>query len=164
MNNEQTSGKTAHVPSPLSDLSSDQVAGEVFDNGLLCVEHDNYCMSLAGRQLKLPRKEFLIVSCLARNFDRIVSSEEIWRYAWGDAAPFNAESLHVPIYRLRRGSVAKNILATISSGKEHATTSISSVNRNFLQHYRARLSMSVAPPCFSAMTWSTSCGKKATSA
>ena len=102
MNNEQMTGKTARLQSPLSDLSGGQGPGEVFDNGLLRVEHDNYYVSLGGRPLKLPRKEFLIVSRLARNFDRIVSSEEIWRYAWGDAAPFNAESLHVHIYRLRR--------------------------------------------------------------
>ena len=102
MNDEQMSGKITHVPSPPSDLSGALAAGEVFDNGLLRVEHVNYYVSLGGRQLKLPRKEFLIVSRLARNFDRIVSSEEIWRYAWGDAAPFNAESLHVHIYRLRR--------------------------------------------------------------
>ncbi len=102
MNNEQITGKSTRLQSPLPDLSGALAAGEVFDNGLLRVEHDNYYVSLAGRQLKLPRKEFLIVSRLARNFDRIVSSEAIWRYAWGDAAPFNAESLHVHIYRLRR--------------------------------------------------------------
>jgi DNA-binding response OmpR family regulator len=102
MNNEQMSGKTTHIPSHLSAPSGGQDPGEVFDNGLLRVEHDNYYVSLGGRPLKLPRKEFLIISRLTRNFDRIVASEEIWRYAWGDAAPFNAESLHVHIYRLRR--------------------------------------------------------------
>ncbi|HYP54126.1 MAG TPA: winged helix-turn-helix domain-containing protein, partial [Pyrinomonadaceae bacterium] len=39
---------------------------------------------------------------LARNPSRVVPSEEIWRHAWGPRAPFNAESLHVHIYRLRR--------------------------------------------------------------
>ena len=59
-------------------------------------------MSLGGRALKLPRKEFLIISRLARNPERIVASEELWQHAWGGRAPFNAESLHVHIYRLRR--------------------------------------------------------------
>ena len=102
MNNEQTAGKTTHIPSRPSATAVVEDPVEVFDNGLLRVEHVNYYVSLGGRQLRLPRKEFFIVSRLARNFDRIVSSEEIWRYAWGDAAPFNAESLHVHIYRLRR--------------------------------------------------------------
>jgi two-component system, OmpR family, response regulator TctD len=102
MNNEQMSGKTTHIPSPISAPSGGGDSAGVFDNGLLRVEHDNYYVSLGGRRLKLPRKEFFIVSRLTRNYDRVVSSEEIWRYAWGDAAPFNAESLHVHIYRLRR--------------------------------------------------------------
>jgi hypothetical protein len=34
------------------------------------------------------------------------------------------------------GSVAKNILATITDGEKIALTSISGVDRNFLQHYR----------------------------
>jgi two-component system alkaline phosphatase synthesis response regulator PhoP len=73
-----------------------------YDDGHLRVEHDNYYVSLGGRALKLPRKEFLIISRLARNPERIVASEELWQHAWGARAPFNAESLHVHIYRLRR--------------------------------------------------------------
>ena len=44
----------------------------------------------------------MIISRLARNPERIVPSEEIWLHGWGRRAPFNAESLHVHIYRLRR--------------------------------------------------------------
>ena len=77
-------------------------APNVYDDGHLRVEHDNYYVSLGGRALKLPRKEFLIISRLARNPERIVASEELWQHAWGARAPFNAESLHVHIYRLRR--------------------------------------------------------------
>ena len=79
-----------------------EAGGEVYYDGRLRIEHDNYYVSLAGRQLPLPRKEFLILSRLARNPERIVPAEDIWRHAWGTRAPFNAESLHVHIYRLRR--------------------------------------------------------------
>ena len=96
------SSKTRPLPRPLTAPVGDQGSRDVFDNGRLRVEHDNYYVSLDGRQLKLPRKEFLIISRLTRNFDRIVPSEEIWRYAWGGSARFNSESLHVHIYRLRR--------------------------------------------------------------
>ena len=75
---------------------------DVYDDGHLRVEHDNYYVACAGCPLRLPRKEFLIVSRLARNAERIVPSEEIWRHAWGEQVTFNAESLHVHIYRLRR--------------------------------------------------------------
>lgn len=77
-------------------------AADVYDDGRLRVEHGNYYVACDGHALRLPRKEFLIVSRLARNVDRTIAAEEIWRAAWGDAAEFNAESLHVHIYRLRR--------------------------------------------------------------
>jgi DNA-binding response OmpR family regulator len=74
----------------------------VYDDGHLRVEHDNYYVSCSGTVLQLPRKEFLILSRLARKPNRIVLAEEIWQHAWGVRASFNAESLHVHIYRLRR--------------------------------------------------------------
>ena len=79
-----------------------EVDASVFDDGHLRVEHDNYYVACGGHSLQLPRKEFLILSRLARNPQRIVSSEDIWQHAWPSAAAFNAESLHVHIYRLRR--------------------------------------------------------------
>jgi len=74
---------------------------EIYDDGYLRVEHENYYISCAGQSLKLPRTEFLIVSRLARSPDRIVTAEELWQHAWGSTKPLNTESLHVYIYRLR---------------------------------------------------------------
>ena len=96
------SSKTGPLPGAFSAPAGSGDQRDIFDNGVLRVEHDNYYVSLGGRALKLPRKEFLIISRLARNPERIVASEELWRHAWGARAPFNAESLHVHIYRLRR--------------------------------------------------------------
>lgn len=73
----------------------------VYDDGYLRIEHDNYYIACDGQRLSLPRKEFLIISRLARKRDRIVTSEEIWRYAWGSGSQFNARSLRVHIHRLR---------------------------------------------------------------
>lgn len=84
--------------------ANDQTAaleGDVYDDGYLRIEHDNYYLACGGRQISLPRKEFLIVSRLARKADRIVASEEIWRYAWGNGSQLNAKSLRVHIHRLR---------------------------------------------------------------
>ena len=74
----------------------------VYDDGILRIEHDNYYVSCDGTVLQLPLKEFLILSRLARNTDRIVSSEEIWQHAWKGRSSLNMQSLHVHIYRLRR--------------------------------------------------------------
>ncbi len=73
----------------------------VYDDGYLRIEHANYYLAFGGQTVSLPCKEFLIMSRLARSLDRIVPSEEIWRYAWGEVAAFNAKSLRVHIHRLR---------------------------------------------------------------
>ncbi|HEY5884513.1 MAG TPA: winged helix-turn-helix domain-containing protein [Pyrinomonadaceae bacterium] len=91
----------------LAESSLKQQAGrnavedDVYDDGLLRVEHQNYYASCAGQPIRLPRTEFLILSRLARTPERIVTAEELWVYAWGTGKPLNAESLHVYIYRLR---------------------------------------------------------------
>lgn len=78
-----------------------QVAADVYDDGYLRVEHDNYYVACDGQSVKLPRTEFLILSRLARSPERIVTAAELWEYAWGSDKPVNMESLHVYIYRLR---------------------------------------------------------------
>lgn len=74
---------------------------DIYDDGLLCVDHSGYYVACAGQPLRLPRAEFLIVSRLTRSPGRVVPSEDLWRSAWGDDKPLNSESLHVHIYRLR---------------------------------------------------------------
>ncbi|HSB12615.1 MAG TPA: helix-turn-helix domain-containing protein [Blastocatellia bacterium] len=81
--------------------SANQQVAAIYDDGYLRVEHDSYYIACGGQRVSLPLKEFLIFSRLARNPDRIVTSEEIWRYAWGDS-PYNSLSLRVHIHRLRR--------------------------------------------------------------
>ena len=80
---------------------SPQVAGDVYDDGYLRVEHENYYVSCGGNPIRLPRTEFLIFSRLVRTPERIVTATQLWEHVWGATKPVNAESLHVYIYRLR---------------------------------------------------------------
>lgn len=89
--------------------SGPHVTDDVYDDGYLRVEHQNYYVSCGGQILKLPRTEFLILSRLARTPERIVKSEELWEYAWGHAKPMNTESLHVYMYRLRNKMLGYNL-------------------------------------------------------
>ena len=84
---------------PPSAVSDQPV--NVYDDGYLRIECDNYYVACGGKRISLPLKEFLIFSRLARNVERTVTSQEIWRSAWGDT-PFNSLSLRVHIHRLRR--------------------------------------------------------------
>jgi DNA-binding response OmpR family regulator len=74
----------------------------VYDDGRLRIEHDNYYVTCDGVLLRLPRKEFLILSRLAQGAGRVVRAEEIRRCAWRDGTAFHRMSLHAHIYRLRR--------------------------------------------------------------
>lgn len=74
----------------------------IYDDGYLRVEHRNYYAACGGEQVRLSRKEFLIVSYLAQNAGRVVAPEEIWSYTWGAAARFSFNTLKVHIHRVRR--------------------------------------------------------------
>ena len=86
-----------------------QASPDVYDDGVLRVEHKNYYVSCSGESIKLPRTEFLIFSRLARSPERIVTVEELWEHAWGSSKPLNTESLHVYIYRLRNKLLPYNL-------------------------------------------------------
>ncbi len=81
--------------------STQPAAEDVYDDGYLRVEHQNYYVACDGQTLKLPRTEFLILSRLARTPERIVTVGDLWQAAWGPDKPLNSESLHVYLYRLR---------------------------------------------------------------
>ena len=74
---------------------------DIYDDGFLRVEHNNYYAACGGHAIKLARTEFLIFSRLARTPDRIVTAEDLWASVWASNKPLNSESLHVYIYRLR---------------------------------------------------------------
>lgn len=93
----------------LSDREVQSASAEdVYDDGYLRVEHKNYYLACGGQAIYLPRTEFLLISCLVRAVDRVVTAEDLWRFARDDK-PFNTESLHVYIYRLRQKLLAYNL-------------------------------------------------------
>ena len=79
----------------------ESAVADVYDDGRLRVEHDNYFAAFDGQSFRFPRTEFLLLSRLVRNAARVVTAEELWRSVWGGSKPYNPESLHVHIYRLR---------------------------------------------------------------
>lgn len=86
---------------PPTHVIQDPLEDDVYDDGYLRVEHENFYLACGGEPLYLPRVEFLLMSRLARSINRVVRSEELWRAAWEDSKPLNSASLHVYIHRLR---------------------------------------------------------------
>ena len=90
------------IPEDLS-LNALDADSAVYDDGYLRVEHDRFYVSCGGQPLwRLSRREFLILSRLARGAGRPVTKEEIWACVWGDAAVFNSGNFRVHIANLRR--------------------------------------------------------------
>jgi DNA-binding response OmpR family regulator len=105
-------------PHPLHDEDERIASTDLYDDGYLRVEHGNYYAECAGSFIKLSRTEFLILSCLVRTPERIVQSEDLWKYAWAETKKFNPVSLHVYIYRLRLklGPFGLNIETLVNVG------------------------------------------------
>src|SRR3712207_171624 len=74
---------------------------DVYDDGRLLVEHENYYVACDGEALRFRRAEFLLLSRLAQNAGRVVKAEELWQYVWGKSKLYNSDSLHVHVYRVR---------------------------------------------------------------
>jgi two-component system, OmpR family, response regulator QseB len=91
----------ATAPFTESRIDTGGQSANLFDDGYFRIEHDNYYVACNGQPITLSLKEFLIISRLARNPERIVASEEIWRYAWGAETPVNPATLRVHINHLR---------------------------------------------------------------
>ena len=82
---------------------------DVYDDGYLRVEHENYYLACGGQPVYLPRVEFLLMSRLSRSIDRVVRSEELWHAAWANSKPLNSASLQVYIHRLRAKLLPYNL-------------------------------------------------------
>jgi DNA-binding response OmpR family regulator len=91
---------------------------DVYDDGNLHIEHDNYFVSCRGEQISLSRKEFLIISRLVRNPGRIVTYNNIWQHAWGENSEFNSGALRVHVNHLRQklGSYGIRIESMVNVG------------------------------------------------
>lgn len=75
----------------------------VYDDGYLRVEHDNFYVTCRGLPLySISRKEFLILSCLLRANGRPLPHQELWRAVWGEGEGFKDQVLRVHITNLRR--------------------------------------------------------------
>src|SRR5215510_10234451 len=84
-------------------LKASDADSAVYDDGYLRVEHDHFYASCGGQPLwRLSRREFLILSRLARGAGRPVTKEQIWSFVWGSSIAFNASNFRVHIANLRR--------------------------------------------------------------
>jgi hypothetical protein len=76
---------------------------DIYDDGYLRVEHANYYLTCGGQMLKSPAQR--VSHHLAHGAQHRTPRPYQKKFGvmpLGDSVPFNAQSLHVHIYRLRR--------------------------------------------------------------
>jgi DNA-binding response OmpR family regulator len=74
---------------------------DVYDDGYLRVEHHSFYVECNSTPIHLSRKEFLILSRLARNAGRTVPMDVLWNYVW-ETESLNPVTLRVYISHLRQ--------------------------------------------------------------
>jgi DNA-binding response OmpR family regulator len=75
----------------------------------LRVEYANYYVACQGRYLDLKKTEFLLVSRLVRNIERVVTFQDLWEHAWPAGKPLNPASLHVYMSKVRRKVIGSGL-------------------------------------------------------
>jgi DNA-binding response OmpR family regulator len=75
---------------------------DVYDDGCLHMEHNNFYVTCKGKRIRLTLKEFLILSRLVRKPERVVSPNELWQYVWGNDKKFAPTTLRMQIHNLRK--------------------------------------------------------------
>lgn len=93
----QTALPRQHAPA--SSVRND---AEIYDDGCLRVEHNNYFVTCKGTLVAFTKTEFLLVSRMTRNINRVVLTQKLWDHAWDADKPLNLQCLHVFLYRVRR--------------------------------------------------------------
>lgn len=96
------------MPTSQSSIFSQPVVGnldeelDLYDDGCLHLEHNNFYVTCKGKRIRLTLKEFLILSRLVRKPERVVSPHELWRYVWGEDKEYTPTTLRMQIYNLRK--------------------------------------------------------------
>jgi DNA-binding response OmpR family regulator len=88
--------------------------GKIFDNGLLKIDPSTFSATYLGRELRLTRKEFALLSELARNHGKILTREGLLDRVWGVSYYGDSRTLDVHIRRLRQKMGVPKAIETIT--------------------------------------------------
>lgn len=77
-------------------------ARDVYDVAGLYLYRDQQAVEWNGKRLELSKKEFLLLDCLARKVNQIVSREELLEALWDDMDFVDDNTLSVNVTRLRK--------------------------------------------------------------
>jgi len=104
----------ARVNAALRRAKAEDVDRKIFDNGVLKIDSSTFSATYLGRELRLTRKEFALLSELARNHGRILTREGLLDRVWGVSYYGDSRTLDVHIRRLRQKMNDPKAIETIT--------------------------------------------------
>jgi DNA-binding response OmpR family regulator len=85
-----------------------------FDNGVLRIDPSTFRVTYQSREIKMTRKEFALLSELARNQGRVLTREVLLDRVWGMNYFGDSRTLDVHIRRLRQKLGDPSLIETIT--------------------------------------------------
>ena len=92
----------ARVNATLRRAEGSEIDRPAFDNGTLRIDPATFSVSYQGREVRMTRKEFALLSELARNQGRVLTREVLLDRVWGATYYGDSRTLDVHIRRLRQ--------------------------------------------------------------
>lgn len=86
----------------------------VYDNGVLVIDPSTFSVRCRGREVRLTRKEFSLLSELARNQGRVMTREVLLDRVWGLTYYGDSRTLDVHIRRLRQKLGDPSLIETVT--------------------------------------------------
>jgi two-component system alkaline phosphatase synthesis response regulator PhoP len=112
----------ARVNAALRRAEAADADRQTFDNGVLRIDPSTFSVTYIGRELRLTRKEFALLSELARNHGRILTREGLLDRVWGVSYYGDSRTLDVHIRRLRQKMDDPKAIETITGIGYRLTT------------------------------------------
>lgn len=88
------------VPAAILPAAPGASAESVF-HGDIELRHAEYEALVSGRRARLTRREYQILSCLARRPDRVITRQEVYEEVWGGTMPHRDRSVDVFVRKVR---------------------------------------------------------------
>ena len=104
----------ARVNAALRRSGDSDVDRPVFDNGTLRIDPSTFRVSYQAREIRMTRKEFALLSELARNQGRVLTREILLDRVWGMNYFGDSRTLDVHIRRLRQKLGNSALIETVT--------------------------------------------------
>jgi DNA-binding response OmpR family regulator len=92
----------ARVNAVLRRVDGVEATGPIYDDGVLLIDPSTFGVRCHGQDVRLTRKEFALLTELARNQGRVMTREALLDRVWGLAYYGDSRTLDVHIRRLRQ--------------------------------------------------------------